>query len=63
MKHTKKTRKSKSVRHSKRSKHTRRYKQRGGDVVSWTPQTDRHGDPDAIGQTTENIRRKLIAPY
>ena len=58
-KHTKKTRKSR--RNSRKTRRSRRYTQRGGDSepssgyggsVSWTPQTDRKGDPDAVGGVT-----------
>ena len=50
---SKKSKKSRSSRKTRKSKRSRRYKQRGGDgSASWTPQTDRIGDPDAVPQVT-----------
>ena len=75
-KHTKKTKKSR--RNSRKTRKSRRYTQRGGDSepssgyggsASWTPQTDRIGDPDAVGQVTsiekydEHKNNELTDPY
>jgi hypothetical protein len=53
MRHTKRRKLIKRTKRTKRNKLIKRRRQRGGDgAASWTPQTDRIGDPDAVGQVT-----------
>ena len=67
MKRTKLIKLTKRTKRTKRNRKTRRrHRQRGGDgTASWTPQTDRLGDPDAIAQVTsvekyeKDIKNKL----